>query len=178
MFQRPISAARPLRAAVATAALALACGALAIVPAMAGAHGGKGKTKVSGTYTATDFGTTSCVPKKVDPDILRCSTTGFVSAYDGNLVGSSITDFTEVINCKTGTARGRGVETFTGSLNGGATGTLTWKISFRTGLDCATFAPSDFHGQGKIRSSSGGLSGIHGWLRFGDVAYDGVLRLP
>jgi hypothetical protein len=147
---------------------------LAFTAARADAH--HGRTVVAGTYTVTDFGTTTCVPKGRSGDILKCTTTAFISTYDGNLVGESTTDFTQVVNCKTSRTRGQGVETFTGSLNGSAAGTLTWKISFHAGLDCATFFPSDFHGLGRITASSGALDGTRGLLRFGDVTYDGVLH--
>jgi hypothetical protein len=155
-------------------ALAGALLALAVTPALAAAHDGHGR--VSGTYAVTDFGTTQCALKGASPDILECSTTGFKSAYEGSLVGTVETSFTQVINCTTGRTRGHGVETFTGTLNGSGTGTLTWKISFHAAFDCATSVPSDFHGLARIKASSGALSGSHGKLRFGDVTYDGKLR--
>ena len=155
-------------------ALAGALLALAATPALAAAHHGHGR--VSGTYAVTDFGTTQCTPNGAAPDILECTTTGFKSAYEGSLVGTVETSFTEVINCTTGRTRGHGLETFTGALNGSGSGTLTWKISFRAAFDCATSVPSDFHGFARIKASSGALAGIHGKLRFGDVTYDGVLR--
>jgi hypothetical protein len=163
--------ARPLRGLLALAAAMLA---LAATPALAGAN--HGRIQVSGTYTVTDFGTTQCAPKGTSPDILKCSTTAFESRFDGNLAGDVTTEFTQIINCTTGRTRGHGVETFTGSLNGGGTGTLTWKISFHAAFDCATSIPSDFHGRAHIKASSGALAGMHGRLRFGDVTYDGVLR--
>jgi hypothetical protein len=149
--------------------------ALALTAARADAH--HGRTIVTGTYTVTDFGTTTCAPKGKSADILVCTTTAFKSHYDGNLAGESTTDFTQIVNCKTSRTRGQGVETFGGSLNGGAPGTLTWKITFHSGLDCATLFPSDFHGVGRITAGSGALDRTHGVLRFGDVTYDGVLRL-
>ena len=154
-------------------ALAGALLALAATPALAAAHHGHGR--VSGTYAVTDFGTTQCAPKGASPDILKCTTTAFKSAYDGSLVGNVTTEFTQAINCTTGRTHGHGVEMFTGALNG-STGTLTWKISFRAAFDCATSVPSDFHGLARIKAGSGALAGIHGQLRFGDVTYEGVLR--
>jgi hypothetical protein len=155
-------------------ALAGALLALAAMPALAAAH--HRDIRVSGTYAAYDFGTTQCVPKGASPDLLACSTTGFRSSYAGSLVGDVSTEFHNIINCKTGRTWGRGVETFTGSLNGSATGTLTWKISFRSDFDCATSLPSGFQGRSHITASSGALAGIRGRLHFGDVTYDGVLR--
>jgi len=148
--------------------------ALALTATRADAH--HGRTVVTGTYTVTDFGTTTCAPKGTSADILVCTTTAFKSHYDGNLAGESTTDFTQIVNCRTSRTRGQGVEIFDGSLNGGASGTLTWKITFHSGLDCATFSVSDFHGVGRITASSGALDGTHGLLRFGDVTYDGVLH--
>jgi hypothetical protein len=155
-------------------ALAGALLALAAMPALAAAH--HRDIRVSGTYAAYDFGTTQCAPKRASPDILACSTTGFRSTYAGSLVGDVSTEFTNTINCKTGRTWGHGVETFTGSLNGSATGTLTWKISFRSDFDCTTSLPSGFLGHSHIKASSGALAGVHGRLQFGDVTYDGLLR--
>ena len=155
-------------------ALAGALLALAAMPALAAAH--HREIRVSGTYVPYDFGTTQCAPKGASPDILVCSTTGFRSTYAGSLVGDVTTAFSNIIDCKTGRTWGRGVETFTGSLNGSATGTLTWKISFRSDFDCATSLPSGFQGRSHIKASSGALAGIRGRLHFGDVTYDGVLR--
>jgi hypothetical protein len=155
-------------------ALAGALLALAAMPALAAAH--HRDIRVSGTYAAYDFGTTQCAPKGASPDILACSTTGFRSTYAGSLVGDVATEFTNIINCKTGRTWGHGVETFTGSVNGSAAGTLTWKISFRSDFDCTTSLPSGFQGRSHIKASSGALAGIRGRLHFGDVTYDGVLR--
>jgi hypothetical protein len=91
-------------------------------------------------------------------------------------VGDVSTEFTSTVNCKTGRSWGRGVETFTGSLDGSATGTLTWKITFHSDFDCTTSLPSGFQGFSRIKASSGALAGIRGRLHFGDVTYDGVLR--
>ena len=144
------------------------------MPALAAAH--HRDIRVSGTYAAYDFGTTQCAPKGASPDILACSTTGFRSTYAGSLVGDVSSEFSNVINCRTGRTWGHGVETFTGSLNGGAPGTLTWKISFHSAFDCTTQLPSGFQGRSHIKASSGALAGIHGRINFGDVSYDGVLR--
>src|SRR4051812_2591620 len=126
-------------------ALAGALLALAAMPALAAAH--HREIRVSGTYVPYDFGTTQCAPKGASPDILACSTTGFRSTYAGSLVGDVATAFSNIIDCKTGRTWGRGVETFAGSLNGSATGTLTWKIAFRSDFDCATSLPSGFQGR-------------------------------
>jgi hypothetical protein len=150
--------------------------ALALAPALASAHHGHGRTAVAGTYTVYDLGSTQCAPKGKSPDILVCATTGLRSTYAGDLAGDSTSDFSEIIDCKAGTTRGSGIETFTGSLNGGASGTLTWRISFRAGFDCTTFFPSGFQGFSHIQASSGALAGIRGHLHFGDTTYDGVLR--
>lgn len=163
--------ARPRRALFALAAAALA---LAVTPAMAAAH--HGHVRVTGTWAAYDPGSSQCAPKGASPDILRCTTTALRSTYDGSLTGDTTSDFTNVIDCKAGRTWGRGVETFTGSLNGGASGTLTWKISFAAAFDCTTFSLSGFRAFSHIKASSGALAGIHGHIRFGDVTYDGVLR--
>ena len=156
--------------------LLVCCAALALTAGAASdASAGPG-ISVSGTYSVTDFGATTCAPVGSSSFKFRCDTTGLVSQYSGDLVGDAVADFTSLINCKTGRTWGRGVETFTGSLNGSATGTLMWKISFRSDFDCATSLPSGFKGRSHIKASSGALAGIRGRLHFGDVTYDGVLR--
>lgn len=171
MTRQRSTAARPIRARVALAGALLA---LAAVPALASAH--HRGARVSGTYVAYDYGTPQCAPKGASPDILACTTTGFRSTYAGSLVGDVATEFSSVINCQTGRTWGHGVETFTGSLNGSATGTLTWRIRFRAAFDCTTSALSAFQGFSRIKASSGALAGIRGRLHFGDVNYEGVLR--
>ena len=163
--------AGPARALFALAAAMLA---LAVTPALAAAH--HGHVHISGTYAVYDLGSSQCAPKGASTDILVCSTTGLRSSYDGSLTGDTTSDFSNVIDCKAGRTWGRGVETFTGSLNGGASGTLTWKISFTAAFDCTTFFPSGFQGFSHIKEGSGALAGIHGHIHFGDVTYDGVLR--
>jgi hypothetical protein len=171
MTRQRSTAAGPIRARLALAGALLA---LAAVPALASAH--HRGIRVSGTYAAYDYGTPQCAPKGASPDILACRTTGFRSSYAGSLVGDVSTEFSSIIDCKSGRTWGHGVETFTGSLNGSASGTLTWRIRFRAAFDCTTSAPSAFQGFSRITASSGALSGIRGRLHFGDVNYDGVLR--
>ena len=171
MTRQGSAAPRTKRALLALAAALLA---LAAMPALASAH--HRDIRVSGTYVAYDFGVTQCAPKGASPDILACSTTGFRSTYAGSLVGDVSTEFTSTINCKTGRTWGHGVETFTGSLNGGGSGTLTWKIFFHAAFDCTTSAPSGFKGVSWVKASSGALAGTHGQLQFGDVTYGGRLR--
>jgi hypothetical protein len=130
---------------------------------------------VSGAYAVTDFGSFSCAPNG-SPSVLRCTTTGFVSQYSGSLSGSSVTNFEQIIDCKTGRTHGHGAETFTGSITGVGSGTLTWGIHFDSAFDCATFAVSAFSGRGVITSGAGGLVGLNGNIQFGDTTYDGELH--
>jgi hypothetical protein len=158
---------RSVLVGVAVLAVAVVC-AQAAVAAPAAIH-------VSGTYEVSDFGTTTCAPL-AKPFLVGCSTTGFVSQYDGSLEGSSTSSFVQVINCETGRTAGIGTETFTGSVEGVGSGTLTWLIRFRSAFDCATFSVSNFSATGVIVSGTGDLAGLEGKLHFGDVTYEGDLR--
>jgi hypothetical protein len=131
---------------------------------------------VSGTYAVTDFGTSTCAPVGQSLFLIRCDTTGFVSQYTGDLTGATVTEFTQLINCKTGKTHGKGVETFTGSVAGMGAGTLTWRDHFHATIDCLTFAVSDFVGRGKHLSGTGELAELDGKLEFDDTTYDGVLH--
>ena len=148
--------------------LAGALAALAASPAGAG----QGAAHVSGTYTAVDFGTTSCEP--LDDGRLSCTTTGFGSDFDGDLDGVSTSSFRQVIDCAQGRTVGHGSETFTGSI-GNASGTLTWRLWFTSDFDCATFVPANLRIVAVPTQGGGGLAGLHGVLLFGDADYRGVL---
>lgn len=128
---------------------------------------------VSGTYTAVDFGTTECAA--LDDVQLHCSTSGFRSRYEGDLVGESIASFDQVINCATGRTYGHGVETFSGSVRGGRPGTLTWRLVLTAEFDCETFFPSNLRILGVVTKSTGGLASMRGGLHFDDTSYRGVL---
>ena len=153
--------------------LAVAVFAAALIAAQA-APGGS-VILVSGTYVVTDFGSTSCAPNG-SPFVLRCTTTGFVSQYDGSLTGSSVSNFEQIIDCKMGRTHGHGTETFTGSVAGVGSGTLTWGISFDSAFDCLTFAVSGFSGRGVVSSGTDALAGLNGSIQFGDDTYDGELH--
>jgi hypothetical protein len=84
------------------------------------------RVHVSGTYTVTDFGALSCAPNG-SPFVLRCTTTRFVSQYSGDLTGTSVANFEQIIDCKNSRTHGQGTETFTGSIAGVGSGTLTWE---------------------------------------------------
>jgi hypothetical protein len=157
-----------------TARVTLVAVAVALVlsaPVSAGSS-----TLVSGTYGVTDFGTLSCVPLGAAGFVVRCTTSGFVSTYSGALTGTTTTNFTQVINCLTGRTQGSGVETFTGSIAGVGSGSLTWMDEFTAGFDCTTFAVSDFKGLGVALSGTGSLAGLHGMLSFTDTTYEGALH--
>jgi hypothetical protein len=133
------------------------------------------RVQVSGTYAVTDFGSLSCAPNG-SPLVLRCATTGFVSRYSGSLTGTSVTNFDQIIDCKTGATHGHGTETFTGSIEGVGAGILTWGIHFDSAFDCATFAVSDFSGRGVVTSGTNDVAGLNGSIQFGDVTYEGELH--
>jgi hypothetical protein len=130
---------------------------------------------VSGTWATTDFGSFSCAPNG-SPFVLRCTTTGFVSQYSGSLTGSSVSNFEQIIDCKTGRTHGHGTETFTGSITNVGSGSLTWGIHFDAAFDCGTFFLSDFSARAVITSGTGALAGLNGNIKFGDTTYDGSLH--
>jgi hypothetical protein len=146
----------------------------ALIAAQPGA-GAPNRVHLSGTYTVTDFGTFACAPNG-SPFVLRCKTNGFVSQYSGSLTGSSVTDFEQIIDCKTGRTHGHGTETFTGVLTGLGSGTLTWGIHFESAFNCATFAVSGFSGRGVVTSGTDDLAGRNGRIQFGADTYDGELH--
>jgi len=139
------------------------------------AAGPNGANHVSGTWGVVNEGLTNCDLVPNHPERLACQTTGFQSAYDGDLQGLSTIDFGWTIDCAKGRAEGGGDETLSGSLHGGADGTLTWQIHFRADFDCNTFLLTNFDAHSVIRSATGGFSGTHGSLRFDDTTYDGSL---
>jgi hypothetical protein len=145
---------------------------LAFVTA-AGAGSG---TSVAGTYGVADFGSTSCQPVGANGFIFNCTITNFVSDYTGSLVGTSVTNFAQQINCKTGRTHGNGSETFTGSVAGLGSGTLTWRDVFDADFDCATFSETNLLILGASVTGGGGLAGVQGKLEFTDTSYTGVLH--
>jgi hypothetical protein len=154
--------------------LAAAVFAAALVGAQTAATAA-GSVQVSGMYQVTEFGSFSCATNG-SPFVLRCTTTGFVSQYSGSLTGSSVTNFEQIINCKTGRTHGHGTETFTGSVAGVGSGTLTWGIHFDSAFDCLTFAVTGFSGRGVVTAGTGALAGLNGSIEFGEDTYDGELH--
>jgi hypothetical protein len=127
---------------------------------------------VSGTWTTTDFGVPSCTQTG---DRIDCATTGFKSVYAGSLKGASTVDFSSVAFCRPSFTYGSGIETFTGSIDGIGSGTLTWRISFVSRFDCATFSVSGFRALAVIQSGTGDFAGARGVVMFDDLRYHGVL---
>lgn len=143
---------------------------------LASAASGRTEIHVSGTYTVTDFGTTACVAAGTSVFRIRCDTTGFVTQYAGDLTGTATVDFTTTIDCRTGRAHGKGVETFTGTVNGIGAGTLTWHDHFRSTIDCDTFAVSDLVGKDVVVAGTGQLAGVNGKGVYDETTYDGTLH--
>jgi hypothetical protein len=153
---------------------AVAAIAVALVVAQAAASASE-SVHVSGTYAVTDFGSLSCAPNG-SAFVLRCTETGFVSQYSGDLTGTSVANFEQIVDCKTSRTRGQGTDTFTGSVAGVGSGKLTWRIHFESAFDCGTFAVSDFSGRGDVTSGSGDLAKLNGSIQFGIDTYDGELH--
>jgi hypothetical protein len=150
---------------------------VSVIAALVGAQAAAGapsRVDVSGTYAITDLGAVACT--NASPFVARCTATGAISQYSGTLAGESASDFRQIINCKKGRTHGHGTETFTGSLEGVGSGTLTWGIHFRSTFDCTTFAMADFVGRGVLTSGTGDLAGLNGSIQFGETTYEGVLH--
>lgn len=148
-------------------ALLVAVGAVVAAPAGAGQD-----AQVSGTYTVVVFDEPVC--EALSETRMACTTTGFVSEYDGDLDGASTASFEQVIDCARGKTIGHGSETFTGSI-GGASGTLTWQLGFTADFDCSSGFPSNLRIVAVPTRGTGGLAGLRGVLLFGDTTYRGVL---
>jgi hypothetical protein len=140
-----------------------------------GATGAANSVQVSGTFTITDPGTTTCAANGA-PFVLRCTTTGFTVQYSGSLIGTSVITFRQIINCKTSTILAAGTETFTGSIADVGSGSLTLEKTGNAGFDCLTGEISNFSAHGAITSGNGDLAGSNGNILFGPDTYSGQLH--
>ena len=167
----PSTAAFLMGRRVAIAAAVFAC---AIVAVQSDAAAKTGVIEVSGTTSTLDPGSTTC--RLLRPYLVSCKTTSFMTEFSGALVGSSSTDNGVLIDCKTGRYHGEGVETFTGSVDGVGSGTLTWRLhlSGTVSADCSTI--TSFEGHGAIVYATGDLAGLRGTLRFEGSTYSGLLH--
>jgi hypothetical protein len=159
-------------------AVALAVGTAAL--AAAGQVSADSGISVFGTYVVSDFGTTTCVSVGTSGFKFRCDTTGLVSQYSGDLTGTAVADFTSRINCKTGRETGQGTETFSGSLIGVGSGTLSWIDQFSSDVDCSfapdLFIPFNLDINSIAVTGSGGFAGLQGRLTFTDTTFSGTLH--
>ena len=132
---------------------------------------------VSGTYTVANPGTPTCVQVGASGFMFRCDTTGFTSSYSGDLTGTAVADFTQLINCQTGRTTGTGTETFIGTIDGVAgLGTLAWIDQFSSDFDCSLFFPFNFDINSVGVTGSGAFAGLQGRLTFTDTTYSGSLH--
>ena len=108
--------------------------------ALAGASGASAAkvVHVSGTDLGPDAGTTACQPVNDSGTLLTCTTPDFATKYTGDLTGTISSNFTWTINCTANRITGHGIETFTGSVAGVGSGTLTWATKFHARFDCST----------------------------------------
>jgi hypothetical protein len=161
-------------------ALAVALAVIAVAIAAASQAAAGSAIPVSGTYVVSDFGTTSCVSVGASGFKFRCDTTGLVSQYSGDLTGTAVADFTSLIDCKAGRETGHGTETFTGSLVGVGSGTLSWIDQFSSNVDCSfapdLFIPFNLDINSVAVRGSGGFAGLQGRLTFTDTTFTGVLH--
>ena len=144
--------------------------------ALAGQASAGGAIEVSGTYSVSFPGQTTCTPVGSSGFMIRCDTTGFVSEYSGDLTGRAVADFTSLINCQTHRETGHGTETFTGSIAGVGSGTLVWTDQFSSDFDCDFFFPFNLDIKSVAVKGSDGLAGMQGKLGFTDTTYSGSLH--
>jgi hypothetical protein len=161
-------------------ALVVALAVIAVAVAAASQAAAGSAIPVSGTYVVSDFGTTTCVSVGASGFKYRCDTTGLVSQYSGDLTGTAVADFTSLVNCKTGRETGHGTETFTGSLVGGGSGTLSWIDQFSSDVDCSfapdVFIPFNLDINSVAVKGADGFAGLQGRLTFTDTTFTGVLH--
>ena len=155
---------------------AAALGAAALALTVASQASAGNAVSVSGTYGVPYFGVATCAPVGSSGFMLRCDTSGLISEYSGDLTGTAVADFTELINCKTGRTTGTGVETFTGSVAGVGSGTLTYIDQFSSDFDCNNFFPFNLDINSVAVKGAGGLTGLQGKLSFTDTTYTGTLH--
>jgi len=152
--------------------VALTLGTLAV----AGQASAGGAIEVSGTYSVSNLGDTTCTPVGASGFMFRCDTSGLVSDYSGDLTGTAVADFTSLINCQTHRETGHGSETFTGSIGGMGSGTLAWTDQFSSDFDCDFFFPFNLDIKSVAVKGSDGLAGLQGKLGFTDTTYSGSLH--
>jgi hypothetical protein len=145
--------------------------------ALAGASGAGAATvvHVSGTDLGPDAGTTACQPVNDSGNLLTCITPDFATKYTGDLTGTISSNFTWTINCTSSRIAGHGTESFTGSVAGVGSGTLTWATKFHATFDCSTQTLSNLVGSATIMSGTARLTGLHGILTFLGQTYSGIL---
>jgi hypothetical protein len=163
------------------ASLAAACTIGVLVLIVSGTASASGAISVSGTYAPFDdeFGSTTCSSDGDSGFMFTCTTTGLTFQYSGSLVGLAVADFTAHINCKTSRVTSKGVETFTGSVEGVGSGTLTYIDQSSWDIDCSTFFPfsvSNIEVNSVAVKGSGGLAGLQGRIVFTDTTYSGTLH--
>jgi hypothetical protein len=129
---------------------------------------------ISGTTSTIDPGTGNCVFR--GPYVLNCDSTDFLTGFAGTLTGTSSTDSNIQINCKTLQYQSHGVETFTGSLTGVGSGTLTWQLQTAGTVsdDCSEL--TSFEGRGVVVSGTGDLAGLNGTLTLEVDTHTGSLH--
>jgi hypothetical protein len=154
----------------------LVCGVALTVGVASQASAGPG-ISVSGMYSVTGFGATTCAPVGSSSFKFRCDTTGFVSQYSGDLSGTAVADFTSLINCKTGRETGHGTEAFTSDIG---VGTLTYTDQFSADVDCSFapdfFLPFNLDINSVAVKGTGDFAGLQGKLHFNDTDYSGTLQ--
>jgi hypothetical protein len=131
--------------------------------------------RVSGTDVGPDSGTTVCQPVDSSGLLLNCAVSGFVTNFTGDLTGTLDSSFTLLINCHSSRFLASGVETFTGSVAGVGSGTVTWAAQLHATFNCSTGTLSNLVGTGTIVSGTGALAGLHGTLIFTGDTYTGIL---
>jgi hypothetical protein len=135
-----------------------------------------GNVHVTGRFELVKVTAPDCTKTAGKAWLLHCTAHGYTLTYKGALKGSSVTTFTQTLDCKNGAAWGGGTETFTGSVAGVGSGTLTWNLHFASGFDCASNGLHSFSATDVVVSGTGALAGLHGsFYRIANNTYSGDL---
>ena len=158
----------------------LVVGAMVVAAAsVAGAEAGAPPLMhVSGSYTVDTKAKakTACKPiSKENQGVLRCTVSGFALDYTGSLQGRGVNVFKWIINCTTGKSYTDGIETFTGSIEGVGSGTLTWGVRSAGTFDCKKGEVTGVSAIQNLYAGSSALAGLYGSIHRGPATYSGVL---
>lgn len=147
-----------------------------LVAAIVVSQGMAATLHVSGFYEVTDPGTTVCTPLGGEDMRLRCATDGRGATFSGSLTGTSSSGYVAVVDCRAGRLSGHGSETFSGSVAGVGSGSLTLRTRVTAAYDCQTEELSAVVARGVVVVATGDLRSLRAALDIDGATYSGDLR--